>query len=77
MISFKEFVKEKIDYFISHLKNKSVLMNYHGDLMHEINLSFYYLSDLYLEYADEAGIRNSQQFGNEDMPNINIGLPVG
>ncbi len=52
-MDFKTFVTHKINYFVSHFRKKAVLLDFNGDALHEINLSFDHLSDLYLSYMEE------------------------
>ena len=48
-MEFKTFVKERINYFITHFQKKAVLLDYKGESLNDINLSFDKLSDDYLE----------------------------
>jgi len=52
-MNFKDFVIDKINYYILHFKKKRVLLDLNGDPRQEVNLSFDYLSDLYLTYTEE------------------------
>ena len=49
-MNFKELVQDQIDYYVLHFKKKRVLLDLNGDIKHEVNLSFEYLSDQYLLY---------------------------
>lgn len=44
-MNFKQFVEERIQYYVSHFKAKAVLLNQNGEPITEINLSFDHLSD--------------------------------
>ena len=44
-MDFKAFVRDRIEYFTGHFKRKAVLMDYKGEQLNEINLSFAKLSD--------------------------------
>ena len=60
-MDFKAFIRSQIDYYVLHFKKNRVLLDLNGDLKHEINLSFDYLSDQYLIYAEEhASGENSE-----------------
>ena len=52
-MTFKQFVEEKINYYVSHFKVKAVLLQENGEPLREINLSFDHLSDLYMAKIDE------------------------
>ncbi len=49
MPSFKTFIQNKIDYFVSHFKKKAMLLDYDGSPMEKIDLSFDNLSDEFLQ----------------------------
>ena len=52
-MSFKQFVEEKINYYVSHFKVKAVLLQQNGEPLREINLSFDHLSDEYMAKVEE------------------------
>ena len=52
-MSFKEFVCEKISYYVTHFQSKAVLLQKNGEPLCEINLSFDHLSDEYMLKMEE------------------------
>ena len=58
-MSFKEFIKGIINYYVLHFKKKRVLLEMNGEPRTQINLSFDYLSDLYLQYAEDQVNNNN------------------
>jgi hypothetical protein len=71
-MNFKEFVREKINYYILHFKKKRILLDLNGDPRHEVNLSFDYLSDLYLTYSEENA--STEQSGTLQMGSFDTSL---
>jgi len=52
MSDFKTFVKENIDYIVSHFRRRALLLRFDGSPLSEINLSFDSLSDEYLQMEE-------------------------
>ena len=57
-MSFKEFIRGTINYYVLHFQKKVLLLETNGEPRREINLCFEHLSDLYLHFAEDQASKS-------------------